>query len=61
MEEGRETGPGLRYVGDGEWIPGVPARDLTAEEAEAHRERIEACERNTGRTLYVVAGSAVAG
>jgi predicted flap endonuclease-1-like 5' DNA nuclease len=30
----------LKYVGDGAWIPGVPARDLTAEEAQRYAERI---------------------
>lgn len=25
----------LRYIGDGAFLPGVPARDLTAEEVEA--------------------------
>lgn len=27
--------PGLRYVGDGRWIRGVPARDLSADEVAA--------------------------
>lgn len=26
--------PGLRYVGEDRWIPGIPARDLTAEEVD---------------------------
>jgi hypothetical protein len=26
--------PALRYVGDGRWLRGVPARDLSAEEIE---------------------------
>lgn len=36
-----------RYVGDGSWLPGVPARDLTSEEIAALEaeiiEAIEAC------------------
>jgi hypothetical protein len=31
----------LRYVGAGSFYFGVPARDLTAEEAEQHREIVE--------------------
>jgi hypothetical protein len=30
---------GLRYVGDGSYLPNVPARDLTAEEAAEHAAR----------------------
>ena len=41
---------GLRYVGDGEFIPGAPARDLSAEEAEALRELLAG---PAGRRLYV--------
>lgn len=29
------------YVGDGRYLPGVPARDLTVEESEEHREQVE--------------------
>lgn len=42
----------LRYVGDGEYIPGVPARDLTAEEAERFSRAIMATAAATGRALY---------
>jgi len=65
MAKGQKEQPaaeGLRYIGDGEWIPGVPARDLSAEEAAEFGERIAACEGNTGRTLYArVEGSEVEG
>lgn len=43
------SGP-LRYVGDGAWLPNVPARDLTAEEAEEHAARYGASE--AWLTLY---------
>ena len=26
----------LKYVGDGSWLPGIPARDLTGEEVEKY-------------------------
>ncbi len=31
----------LRYIGKGAWIPGIPARDLTAEEAENYAKHYE--------------------
>ncbi len=31
----------LRYIGNGAWIPGIPARDLKAEEAEIYAKRYE--------------------
>ncbi len=43
---------GLRYLGRGEFIPGVPARDLTAEEAARHAAVLAEHARNTGRVLY---------
>lgn len=43
------------YIGDGEWIPGVPARNLSEEEYAAHRAIIEQNEAAIGRTLYMVA------
>lgn len=46
------TGVSLRYVGDGHYLPGVPARDLSADEAAQHLEAINAHARATGRTLY---------
>lgn len=46
----------LRYVGGGEFIWGVPARDLSREEAERFGSVIEAHERTTGRRLYEPAG-----
>jgi hypothetical protein len=44
--------PGLRYLGRGEFIPGVPARDLTADEAAQFRAVVDEHRRNTGRELY---------
>ena len=44
-----EDQPGLRYVGDGAWLAGVPARDLTALEALRYAAQIAACKQ----TLYV--------
>ena len=41
-----------RYVGDGEYIPGVPARDLTKTEYNRHKVTIQANEQATGRQLY---------
>lgn len=49
--DGLEGQPGLRYVGLGRWLPGVPARDLTAVEAELHRAAIEAAAAR-GRPVY---------
>ena len=40
---------GVRYLGDGEFIPGVPARDLTADEAWLWRSVLIS---PTGRRLY---------
>ena len=45
---------GLKYVGVGAWIPGVPARDLTAEEAATYADLIEATAA-AGHILYVQA------
>jgi hypothetical protein len=42
----------LRYIGGGDWIPGVPARDLSAEEAKQHADAIAAAEKATGKKLY---------
>lgn len=37
----KKTAPqAVRYIGDGAWLPGVPARDLSAEEWELYRETI---------------------
>ena len=42
----------MTWVGKlGEFIPGVPARDLTAQEAEQHRNAIQQAQR-FGRVLY---------
>lgn len=45
---------GLRYVGN-EFLVGVPARDLTAEEAGVYAAQINENEAATGRALYVPA------
>lgn len=42
-----------RYVGEGEYIVGVPARDLSAAEAEKFAPAIAEVEAATGRVLYV--------
>jgi hypothetical protein len=42
----------LKWIGVGEYIPGVPPRDLTGEEAEKYAGKIEATEENLGRKLY---------
>lgn len=43
------------YIGNGDWIPGVPARDLSEEEYARHKDIIGENEAATGRALYVVA------
>lgn len=48
---GLDGQPGLRYIGDGRWLPGVPARDLTALEASAHQAAIQAAAAR-GKPLY---------
>jgi hypothetical protein len=42
----------MRYIGEGAWIPEVPARDLTEEEAKTHSAAIKATEL-AGHRLYV--------
>ncbi len=49
----RDLAPeGLVYVGDGEWLPGVPARDLSPDEAREFGAVIGANAALTGRPLY---------
>lgn len=48
-----QPGP-LRYVGDGSYLPFVPARDLSAEEAAQHWATIQEAHAN-GQRLYVPA------
>lgn len=43
------------YIGNGDWIPGVPARDLSEEEYARHKDAIRENEAATGKALYVVA------
>jgi hypothetical protein len=43
----------LKYVGSGDYIPGVPTRDLTSEEAEEFGPLIEANYLATQVRLYV--------
>lgn len=42
----------LRYIGAGRFLMGVPARDLTADEAALHHDLIAACLAETGVQLY---------
>lgn len=42
---------GWRYVGNGAFIPGVPARDLTPAEMQEHADAIKG-QANLGVTLY---------
>lgn len=49
----KKPGTGLQYVG-AEFIVGVPARDLTPEEASLYAAPIAENEQATGRPLYVV-------
>jgi len=42
------------YIGGGDWLPGVPARNLTAEEAELHRDALDS---PAGRMLYTPGGA----
>lgn len=42
----------LRYVGDGEYIMGIPARNLSAAEAALYGATITATATATGRALY---------
>lgn len=44
---------GLKYISDGAWLPGVPARDLSAEEAKQYADLIEAAAA-AGHILYIV-------
>jgi hypothetical protein len=50
-----ETVPagGLMYVGNGAYIPGVPARDLTVEEAEKFGPTIAEYDTTASGPLYV--------
>ena len=43
---------GLRYIGDGTYINGVPARDLSPDEAARYADLIAASEQATGIQLY---------
>lgn len=43
---------GLKYIGGGAWIPGIPARNLSAEEATQYAAMIEASAA-AGHILYV--------
>lgn len=44
---------GMKYVGAGAYIHGVPARDLTDEEADRHGALIAEQQAVSGMTLYV--------
>lgn len=41
-----------KYVGEGTYIPGVPARDLTKEEYAKHKKTIKVAEKAACVTLY---------
>lgn len=43
---------GWRYVGNGAYIPGVPARDLSPAEMQEHAETISAQSSISGIALY---------
>lgn len=47
------------YIGGGDWIPGVPARDLTEDEYKQHRDVIDANTKAMGRALYVADASVI--
>lgn len=52
--EGKEKEIALRYIGGGSYLSFVPARDLTAEETERHKERLdEARKSGAFDRLYV--------
>jgi hypothetical protein len=50
----------VRYVGNGAWLPGVPARDLSLAEFSRHQAAIEAAAA-AGYVLYVAEPEAKAG
>lgn len=43
---------GAKYVGEGDYIVGIPARNLTAEEWKQYKKEIAANEKAMGRPLY---------
>jgi hypothetical protein len=43
------------YIGGGDYIHGVPARDLTDDEYQQHRQTIEANAAAMGQALYIAA------
>lgn len=45
----------LKYIGDGTYIPGVPARDLRADEAALYGAAIQEYETAMGIKLYAPA------
>jgi hypothetical protein len=47
----------LFYLGSGEFIPGVPARNLTAAESAQFADLIRDNQTATGKTLYSVSRS----
>jgi len=59
-KEMKSVSGALRYVGNGEYIVGVPARNLSAEEASQFASEIARTETATGKTLYVAADEAEA-
>lgn len=53
-----KDGAALHYVGDGSYIYGVPARDLSADEAAQYADKINANAKVTGQPLYAPSDSA---
>jgi hypothetical protein len=56
VQDDKPVGLGVRYLGDGEFIPGVPARDLSADEAWLWRSVLIS---PTGRRLYAAVAATV--
>lgn len=55
-QDDKPVGLGVRYLGNGEFIPGVPARDLSADEAWLWRSVLIS---PTGRRLYAAVAATV--
>ena len=53
-EEDKGKDIALRYIGGGSYLPFVPARDLTAEEAEKHKERLDEAKQSGAFALLYV-------
>lgn len=49
-----QQGSGLRYVGNGVYIPGIPARDLSYDEVLEYSDIITAQQEASGVVMYEV-------